>query len=156
MRVLPLLVLAGSIASFGIERPIRLTAMLDGAQVVPPSFSTCQGTGTFVLDPLANTLSYDISYTGLVGGFETESHFHGPAASGQNGPALFNLPLGNRKVGVWNYPERIERALVRGLVYVDVHSLEISPECRGQILAVVAPPTEAELGPEAAEPAAEE
>ena len=127
MRVLPLLVLAGSIASFGFERPISLVAMIDPDQVVPPTFSFCSGTGTFTLDPIANTLSYDITILALIGGGETESHFHGPAAIGQNGPVLASLPLGTRKVGVWRYPESIERAIVRGLVYVDVHSLEISP-----------------------------
>ena len=155
MRVLSLLVLASSIASFGFERPIRLTARLDANQVVPPTLSLCQGSGTFVLDPIANTLSFDVSYGGLIGGNETGSHFHGPAAVGQIGQELFTLPLGNRKIGVWSYPETIERALIRGLVYVDVHSLElIQGECRGQILPVVAPPTEAEL--EAETPQAEE
>jgi hypothetical protein len=143
----------GSIACFGFERPLTLTAMIDPDQVVPPTFSFCSGTGTFTLDPLANTLAYDITVLGIgIGGQETESHFHGPAAPGQNGPVLASLPLGIRKIGVWNYPERIERALVRGLVYVDVHSLEISPECRGQILPVVAPPAEAEIEPEPVEP----
>ena len=143
MRFLILLALIGPAAPAGIERSIPLSATLDPDQVVGGTFSFAMGTGTFVLDPIANTLAFDVRYNGAItGGFETEAHFHGPAPAGQNAPILFNLPLGTTKVGVWNYPQSVERALLRGLVYVDIHSLElVQGECRGQILPDVKPPS---------------
>lgn len=48
------------------------------AEETPPSGSTATGSGHVVLDTLANTLAYTITYSALVG-VENGAHIHGPA-----------------------------------------------------------------------------
>jgi hypothetical protein len=129
-----------SLAGTAGAQTYSLAASLDGSQVVPPSISGATGSGAFLLDASANTLSFSVSAS-VVGGPETAAHIHGPAPAGQNAPILFTLPAGNPKVGVWTYPEAVEQDILGGLTYVDVHSLEFgSGEIRGQILFVGAVP----------------
>lgn len=112
-----------------------LSATLSGAQEVPATASGAAGSGTFTIDTAANTLSFDISHSGLVGGAETAAHIHGPAAAGANALPVFDLPLGASKTGVWNYPEALEADILAGRTYVNVHTtLFPNGEIRGQIL----------------------
>ncbi|HIH44658.1 MAG TPA: CHRD domain-containing protein [Candidatus Methanoperedenaceae archaeon] len=113
---------------------IDFVATLDGSQEVPPNVSPATGLGTFVLDTNANTLSFNIQYSGLVA-TETASHIHGPAPAGVNGPVIFPLPLNSPKIGVWNYPEAQEQNITAGLTYVNIHTT-VYPggEIRGQIV----------------------
>lgn len=111
------------------------TASLSGSQEVPPTASPATGSGTFTIDTNANTLSFNITTSGLTGGAETGAHIHGPAASGVNAPIVFALPLGASKIGVWNYPEAMEADILAGRTYVNVHTLLFpNGEIRGQIL----------------------
>jgi hypothetical protein len=113
----------------------NFVATLNGAQEVPATASTATGTGTFTIDTSANTFSFNISFSGLTGGAETAAHIHGPAVAGINAPAVFSLPLGIPKIGVWNYPEAAEADILAGRMYVNIHSqLFVGGEIRGQIL----------------------
>ncbi len=111
-----------------------LTASIDESQVVPPTGSAGTGSGSFILDPVANTLSYEITFSGL-GSAETLAHIHGPANVGSNGAVLFDLGTGTPKVGVWNFPQFMEANILAGLTYVNIHTTGFpGGEIRGQIL----------------------
>lgn len=107
-------------------------ANLSGAQEVPPTTSTAAGSGTFVLDTAANTLSFNIVFSGLS---EAGAHIHGPAAAGAIAGILNPLPAGSPKTGVWNYLEVQEADILAGRTYVNIHSTTFPDgEIRGQIL----------------------
>ena len=51
-----------------MARTTLLVAQLDGRQVVGGGSSSATGTGTFLLDPSARTLNYNLTYEGLESG----------------------------------------------------------------------------------------
>ena len=116
-----------------VSAPHTLMASLDGAQEVPAVTTTATGTGVFELDPVANTISFNITYADLSSA-ETQAHFHGYAPAGQNANIVFNLPMGSHKTGTWTYPQTDEASILNGLLYVNVHSSNnTNGEIRGQI-----------------------
>jgi hypothetical protein len=115
-----------------------MVAVLSGSQEVPQNNTQARGAAWLVIDTNANTLQYRIAFSGLMGP-ETAAHFHGPAAPGVNAGILQPLPLGNPKVGVWNYPEAQELNILRGLVYINIHSTVFpGGEIRGQVVDMAA------------------
>jgi hypothetical protein len=117
---------------------INFTATLNGAQEVPPNASTATGSGSFVMDTVANTLSYNITFSGLLAP-QTAGHIHGFAAPGVSVGVLHGFAmLGSPVIGVWNFTEAQEANIIAGLTYVNIHS-EMWPagEIRGQIEQVV-------------------
>lgn len=111
--------------------------ILRGSSVVPPSASLASGTASLSADTGANTLSFDIT-TNVLG--ETAAHIHGPAYAFENGPALFTLPAGAHKVGVWNFTDAQEAYLVAGQLYIDIHSVAFpAGDIRGQVQCQNAP-----------------
>lgn len=116
-----------------IASPFSLLAKLDGVSEVPPVTTTAVGTGVFEIDPVANILSYQLTYADLSSA-ETEAHLHGYMPAGQNAPIVFDLGVGFHKVGTWNYPQVDEASILAGLLYSNVHSANFtSGEIRGQI-----------------------
>jgi hypothetical protein len=116
-----------------ISAPYAFVASLDGASEVPPVTTTAMGTGVFELDPVANTLSFQMTYADL-SATETASHFHGYAPAGQNANIVFTLPMGFHKVGTWTYLQADEASILNGLLYSNVHSsTNTNGEIRGQI-----------------------
>jgi len=109
-------------------------AVIDGAQVVPPSGSSATGFGCFVLNP-DGTLDYQVSYAGLTGP-EYAAHIHGPAPAGATAARVFTFALGSPKFGTFGPLTAVQVAdLSSGLYYVNIHStLYPSGEIRGQIL----------------------
>ena len=126
-----------ALAAFAALAPAQKVAMratLDGAQEVPPNASPAVGTASIVVDMAANTLSMDLTFHGL-GSVETDAHIHGPAPAGMGAGIKFGLPLGNKKVVVWNYLQSDEANILAGLMYVNIHSASFpAGEIRGQIL----------------------
>jgi hypothetical protein len=109
-------------------------AVLSSAQEFPTNVSTAIGGGRFTIDTDANTVTYRISFTGLVGP-ETSAHIHGVADPGANAGVLQALPVGNPKVGVWNYLEAQEADILAGRTYANIHSSAFpGGEIRGQIV----------------------
>ncbi len=115
-------------------RAQNFTATIDAAQETPPNASPATGSATLVLDTAANTLSYNIMYSGLVA-TETAAHIHGFAPPGMPAGVLHPLPAGNPKIGVWNYSEAQEANIIAGLTYINIHTMSFpGGEIRGQIV----------------------
>jgi len=116
--------------------PPTCTLTFSGAQVYPPNASPGTGQVSVTLDTEANTLSYTITFAGLLGP-ETAAHIHGPAPLGRNAMVLHPVALGSQVSGVWSYAEAQEDSIRSGLTYVDIHSAVLpGGEIRGQILCV--------------------
>ena len=81
--------------------PMTFDANLTGAAEIPPTTSTGTGFTTVVIDPAANTLHVDVTFSGLTTG-TTASHIHCCVASGAPGnfivatttPTFLGFPLG--------------------------------------------------------------
>lgn len=73
-------------------------------------------------------------------GPETAAHIHGLALHGMNAGVIFPLPGGTPKVGAWTYPESLERAILDGMTYVNIHTgANPGGEIRGQVVRTVVP-----------------
>ncbi len=129
------LALAGlALASAASAQKIGFTAVLNGAQEVPPNPSNGKGTAVLVFDLDANTITYDLTVDGLSSA-ETAAHIHGFAPPGVNAGVLFPLPAGKTKSGVLNYAEADEGNYLASLSYINIHTSS-SPggEIRGQVV----------------------
>ena len=130
------LALAASLGLWGAANAVIMNfqATLQGSQEVPPNGSTATGSGTMVVDTDANTLAYNITFSGLSAP-QTAAHFHGPAAPGVNAGVIFPLTLGSPQIGVWNMTDAQEGWVLGGLVYVNVHTTAFpGGEIRGQVV----------------------
>jgi hypothetical protein len=100
---------------------------------VPPTGSPAKGTGVFIVDTAANTVSYQITVEGLLG-VEPAAHIHGFAAPGSNAGVKITTVPGATKTGVWPYPESDEAGILAGRAYVNVHTTMFpAGELRGQM-----------------------
>jgi len=119
---------------------VPIVCPIDGMQEVPPNGSSGAGVGLFAYDAGPDDLSYDIRFAGL-GSNETAAHIHGFAPPGGNAGVLQALPLGNRKLGVWNFGAANQDEVFAGLTYVNIHSVNLpGGEIRGQITGFLPPP----------------
>ncbi|MBL8760014.1 MAG: CHRD domain-containing protein [Phycisphaerae bacterium] len=142
-----------SAVAFAHNTEFRRVCLLTGTQEVPQNASNADGCGAFVIDPVANTLTYRIVVTNLSGA-ETAAHIHGIAGPGVNAGVLFALPLGPVKTGVVNYPQAMEADILAGRIYVNVHSTAFpGGEVRGQVVTHVASLDAAQEVPPNASPA---
>ena len=115
----------------------QLVTTLDGVQA--GTSSTATGSGTLTYDDLSNLLTWNISFSGLLG-TETASHFHGPAGPGIRAGVQLGLPLGSPKIGSATLSATQETDLLNQLWYVNVHSsIALLGEIRGQLLMVPEP-----------------
>ena len=115
---------------------VQFTATLDGAQQVPPSGSAGTGSGTFVMDTVANTMSVSITYSGL-GSAVILGHIHGAAPPGMNAGIIFPFANPNSPVNeTWNNISNTDEAsVIAGLTYANIHTTGfVGGEIRGQIL----------------------
>lgn len=116
---------------------IMLTADLDGSKEVPAVTTTGKGTAWAVILPDNKTVTYRITYARLSGTFSA-SHFH-LGAEGSNGGVLQGITFtGNTAQATWvNVPDSVIAKMVRGQVYINVHSSAFpNGEIRGQLQAV--------------------
>jgi uncharacterized protein (TIGR03118 family) len=108
-------------------------AKLTGSQVVPPNSSPA--TGVVVLRQAVSgpNVSISLSLNGLSSA-ETDAHLHGPAASDENGGIIFALPGGEFRDFQSQLSTARLRDLSRGLLYVDVHTVNFpNGEIRAQL-----------------------
>jgi hypothetical protein len=111
----------------------QYSAVLNGLQEVPPNASPATGSGDFVLNDAQTSLSYNVSFSGLVAP-QTAAHIHN-APVGVNGPVVFPFAVGSPQIGDWAIPADMVVELQQGELYVNVHSTTFpGGEIRGQIL----------------------
>jgi len=136
----------GQVNSFAMD--------MDGMQENPAVTLPSQGWGTFNIDTCTNTLLFHIVVESLSGP-ETASHIHGLALHGTNAGVIFPLPGGMVKSSSWTYPESMERAILDGMTYANIHTAaNPGGEIRGQIARTVAPMDAAQEVPPAPVPGA--
>ena len=106
--------------------------VMGGGSEVPPVATDAVGLAVVELNESQTELSFEITFAGLSSP-EIAAHFHN-APPGVNGPAVFTLPLGSPKTGVWNIPPAMVTELAEGRMYVNIHS-EMWPdgEIRGDL-----------------------
>lgn len=113
------------------------SALLNGAQEVPPVNTPGTGTATLVLDNTGTQLSYTVTFSGLLG-VTSASHIH-IGAPGVIGGVVFplNPPLGVTSgsfSGVIAVNASQVSTLMAGNYYINIHTnLFMGGEIRGQI-----------------------
>jgi len=114
---------------------VVLAATLDGAQETPPNASPGTGLGGFTFDTGTSTLSWNITFSGMIG-IETDAHIH-QGAPGVPGGIVFAIPLGSPSVGSAALTPAQTANLLAGNFYVNLHTSAFpGGELRGQILVV--------------------
>jgi len=122
-----------------VKKDFTLSATANAAQEVPANSSTGTGTLTGSYDSVANSLTFQVSWTGLTGN-ATNMHFHGPALPGV-GPAPVVLampgwpatPSGTHS-GTLTLTQAQEADLMAGKWYWNVHTAANGGgEIRGQV-----------------------
>ena len=108
-------------------------ADLTGSAESPSVNTPATGTVDVNYDTATKTLSWKADYRDLQGVFSA-AHFHGPAKTGENAPALVNV-TDNVKAGSASLTDEQAADLEAGLWYFNIHS-ERYPEgeIRGQVL----------------------
>jgi hypothetical protein len=121
-----------------VKSKFALSANATAAQEVPPTTSTGTGTLTGTYDSVANSLQFQVNWTGLTGNV-TNMHFHGPAAVGVPAgvalamPGWPATPAGTHS-GTLTLTQTQEAELMAGLWYWNVHTLANGGgEIRGQV-----------------------
>ena len=108
------------------------TAVLNGAQEVPPDASTAMGSALLTLDEPQAKLCVYVS-SNVTG--ESAAHIHGTAFPGVDAAILFPLTTGNPKLDCFTLTKPQVKDLKAGLFYINIHTGAFSGgEIRGQIL----------------------
>jgi CHRD domain-containing protein len=100
-----LLALASSVFQTSEAQEIKLHANLIGFQEVPALLSTAEGEFTATVDPSRTSMTFTVTYSGLLGNV-TQSHIHF-GQKGVNGGIMifFCTNLGNGPVGTQGCPQ---------------------------------------------------
>ena len=113
---------------------VNFVITIDGDQAVPSADTPASGSGTATFLPSTNLLSWNLSYSGLIG-TETAAHIHGAAPQCEAAGIQVTLPVGSPKIGSATLTTQQASDLLAGLLYVNVHSTAFPPgEVRGQIM----------------------
>jgi len=141
MKLLKLLIVGVLVSLFSVPAQagdvIGTVADMDGeivrARLGPASPGT--GTANVLYETDSNLLSWEISWSGLLGS-PTLMHFHGPASPSENGDVQVSLGVAGLPVtGNTVLSENQEADLLAGLWYVDLHTTEYPDgEIRGNLV----------------------
>lgn len=124
--------LCSALAFSAAQGEVVFSAVLSGANEVPPNASPGVGTAVLTLNDAQTEVSFHIEFSGLLG-TETAAHFHN-APPGTNGSVVFGLPLGSPKDGVWAVGPAEVAMLMAEEVYVNVHTTSFpGGEIRGNL-----------------------
>ena len=118
----------------------ELSADQLSAPADPSTPAAAMGSATIRFDNNTNTLSWNISYSGLSGTVQA-MHFHGPAAPGANGPIQVNIGaisnLTSPIIGSTVLSAAQIGYLFDGLLYLNTHTaLNPAGEIRGQVTVI--------------------
>jgi hypothetical protein len=124
---------AGEIRGQILPRTVdHFSFVLTGGQVVPPTGSTATGNCAADLSDDAGSLS--IQCRNSIPN-PTAIHLH-DAPPGENGPVVFDFPLGSSFTGTAPLTPRLVADFAAGFLYLDIHSaIEPDGEIRGQLTA---------------------
>jgi hypothetical protein len=127
------ILLAGALSPYA-KAQVYFIAQLDGSQEGSSIVTSATGTAFAVLDPSIKTLTYRITYANLDSTFFA-AHFH-EGAPGVSGPVVEPITSfqGNTANGSWSVPDTLISALMKGDIYINIHSDKYkSGEIRGQL-----------------------
>ncbi len=122
----------------------RRTVAATEAQEVPapPAPSGGTASGLVTVDTNTNTITYNITCSGLNGTINN-AHFHGPAAPGLTASVKISLTadvVGNTIIGSKTFLEIDQPSILAGLFYLNVHTtLNPAGQVRDQIVLVEFP-----------------
>ena len=112
---------------------ITYNVVLEGAQETPPNSAAGVGSGTAVVNTVANTITLNLNFSGTTGAL-TAAHLHGPAARGVAAPVKITIGQTSPITNVATYLEADEADIVNGLWYVNLHTTTFpGGELRGQL-----------------------
>jgi hypothetical protein len=111
---------AASSITATFEPLITFNLVLEGVQQSPRATTPAIGSGTVVVNTVANTLTYNVSYSDLAGTF-TIAHFHGPAAREANAGVKIDITA-NPASGTVTYLEADEADILAGRWYYNLHT----------------------------------
>ncbi|MBK8150384.1 MAG: CHRD domain-containing protein [Acidobacteria bacterium] len=129
-----------AIAAFAVvaSADTYFTGNLTSAQEVPPNGSTATGFGRVTLNSAETQITVSVYWSGLTGP-ASAGHIHGPAATGANGPIVFNLnptaaASGSVVAATFAVTPTQVADLKAGLHYLNMHmSANPGGEIRGQL-----------------------
>ncbi len=135
MKTFAVLALVAALATPALAETVTYTAVLKGADEVPPNDTKGTGTVLATYDTATMKFSYTVTYSGLTGA-ATAAHFHGPAKPGANaGPIITLDKLSSPIVGLETLTAEQGKQLADGLWYLNVHTAAHPPgEIRGQLM----------------------
>ena len=120
---------------------------LSGLASVPANGSTATGTYTVTVDDVLNTVTVNLTFSGLTGGAATAAHIHCCVAVNANGPVVIPFTAfptatsgtySNTFTGV---SAANIQGIINGLAYINIHNAVFpGGEIRGQINAPVPEP----------------
>lgn len=125
---------------------ITYNVTLDGSQSVPVNVTSAFGSATVTVDDIANSVSVDLSFTGLTGGNASAAHIHCCVATNANGPVVIPF-TGFPSTASGTYSNTFMgvsaaniSGIENGLAYINIHNAVFpGGEIRGDILATQVP-----------------
>jgi hypothetical protein len=136
--------IAGGLIALNLSASTVFQANLNGAQ--EPTASTATGFGTVVLNDAQDTITVDLSWTGLIGGPASAAHIHCCAPPGVNAGVLFpfvipNVISGSMVEQTFAITALQVTELEDGLMYMNIHDTTFpGGEIRGQLDPIVPEP----------------
>lgn len=103
-----------------VSDTMKLNSTLNNTDLNTTSNAT--GKGDFLLNKTANTLSYNITYSGLSSN-ETGAEITVPGLMINNQTVSFPLPLGELKQGVISFVQELQSYILNGNALVKIRSL---------------------------------
>lgn len=110
-------------------------ATINGAQETPPVPTPATGVGCLTLDTSTNTISWNVTFSGLLGA-QTAGHIH-VGAPGVSGGVIVPIANGSPSIGSAGLTPAQVATLQAGNYYFNIHSgVFPNGEIRGQILPI--------------------
>ena len=128
-------VLLSLVPATGSAETIALTAVLSGANEIPPNERPAKGSATLSYDTESRELTWTVDHEGLSGTL-IGAHIHGPANASANAGILLPMDESQNPItGKLVLSEEQAGHLLAGNTYVNLHT-EAHPggEIRGQIV----------------------